>query len=67
MRTNLSFKFSQIFAPWFSGVTLVPNQSKGIQHLESKKKVCNQSFFFSFGQLLVPKNDKVLVFLTEVK
>ena len=54
-----------IFAPWFenlSRLTLVPDRRYDIQLSESLKKnvFCDHSF--SFRQLLVPKNDKILAF-----
>ena len=59
-----------IFAPFLgkiSGSTLVPYSHTAIQLSESLKiiVVCNNSF--SFRQLLIPKNYKILAFSTEVK
>ena len=58
------------FAPFLgknSGFPLLPNQRLDIKLSKSLKKnvVCDHSF--SFGQLLVPENHKILTFLTEVK
>ena len=50
-----------------SGLTLVPNKRYDIQLSEPLKKSVFCYLSFSFRQLSVLKNDKILAFLTEVK
>ena len=69
LQQSQSHSVEQIFAPWLKKIWINFGTQSTLRHTAfriSKRIVfCNHSFFLRL--LLVPKNYKILTFLTEVK